>query len=400
MKKQKLRHTLRPAVSCIGALMVLTSAVACGSSGSSSATPGTNTSSTSTTGSSAPSNVSAGVAQANTVLGSAEKPTTTIAQTVPLPSAPPKGKTIVYLYDGTVTSQTILASEVKAAAAAIGWNYDGITFEQSNPATLLAGLQAALVKHPTVVASAAQQYSMFGSSIISAYKAANIPLIFGGQASPLPADKLLIGNPGGPQMYQLGGKDLAAWFVAHSKGQGNVLDVNIPALTTLNPLFSAFDSEVKQLCSGCQITHVNMTIAQATGGQQASVVVTALQRNPSYKYVLYSDGAFASGITSAIASAGLSGIQVFGYDMLAEQAAGLQAGTIAAWAGLNLKTYACELVDLALRYVENTTDGVSNDDVMPTEILTPQNIGNQSTWDDPPNVLQLYEKIWQVPATQ
>jgi ABC-type sugar transport system substrate-binding protein len=188
---------------------------------------------------------------------------------------------------------------------------------------------------------------MFGASIISAYKKANVPLIFGGQATPLPASKLLIGNPGGPEMYQLGGKDLAAWFAASSKGQGKVLDVNIPALSTLNPLFSSFDSEVQQLCSGCQIKHINMTISQATGGQQASVVVSALQRNPGYKYVFYSDGAFASGITSAVASAGLSGVQIFGYDMLAEQAAGLQSGTLAAWAGLNLKTYACELVDLA-----------------------------------------------------
>jgi ABC-type sugar transport system substrate-binding protein len=318
---------------------------------------------------------------------------------MPLPTTPPKGKTIVYLYDGTVSSQTILANEVKASAAAIGWNYDGITFEQSNPATLIAGLEAALVKHPTVVASAAQQYSMFGTSIISAYKQANIPLIFGGQATPLPQNKLLIGNPGGPLMYQLGGKDLAAWFVASSMGQGKVLDVNIPALSTLNPLFASFDSEVQQICSACQTKDIDMTISQATGGQQASVVVSALQRNPGYKYVFYSDGAFASGIESAIASAGLSGVKVFGYDMLPEQAAGLKAGTIAAWAGLNLKTYACELVDLALRYVENTTSGVSNDNIMPTQVLTPQNVGNQTTWNDPPDVLQQYEKIWKVPVT-
>jgi ribose transport system substrate-binding protein len=377
------------AVGCVAFLTVIASAVACGSSGGSDPSAG-----------SSGSAKSADIAQANSILASAAKPTTTIAQTVPLTSAPPKGKTIVYLYDGTVTSQTILANEVKAAAAGIGWKYDGITFQQANPATLIAGLQAALVKHPTVVASAAQQYSQLGASVIAAYKKANVPLIFGGQATPLPASKLLVGNPGGPEMYQLGGKDLAAWFVSDSKGQGKVLDLNVPALSTLNPLFAAFDSQVKQLCPGCQVKHVNMTISQATGGSQASVVVAALQRNPGYKYVFYSDGAFASGITSALASAGLSKTKVFGYDMLSEQAAGLQAGTIAAWAGLNLKTYACELVDLALRYVENTSDGRSLDNVMPTQILTPKNIGSQTTWNEPSDVLQQYEKIWQVPATQ
>jgi ABC-type sugar transport system substrate-binding protein len=317
-----------------------------------------------------------------------------------LPTAPPKGKTIVYLYDGTVSSQTVLANEVKLAAAAVGWHYHGISFQQSNPATLIAGLQAALEKHPTVVASAAQQYSQLGASIIAAYKKANVPLIFGGQATPLPASPLLLGNPGGPEMYQLGGKDLAAWFVANSKGKGKVLDLNIPALSTLKPLFDSFDQEVKALCPGCQVKQVNMTIAQATGGSQASVVVAALQRNPGYKYAFYSDGAFASGIASALSSAGLSGVQIFGYDMQAEQAADLKAGTEAAWGGLSLKTYGCELVDLALRYAEKAPSGDSNDDVMPTEVVTHANIGNQTGYDQPANVLQQYEKIWKVPATQ
>jgi ABC-type sugar transport system substrate-binding protein len=384
----KLRRMPRLAASCIGLLSVVVAA-ACSSSGGSSGSSGGSGTATSTAANS-------GVTQANSILATAEKPATKIAQTVPLPTAPPKGKTIVYLYDGTVSSQTILANEVKAAAAAVGWTYDGITFQQSNPATLIAGLQSALVKHPTIVASAAQQYTDLGASIIGAYKKANVPLVFGGQATPLPASKLLIGNPGGPEMYDLGGKDLAAWFVSDSKGAGEVLDVNIPALSTLNPLFNSFDSEVTSLCPGCKVKHLNMTITQATGGQQAGVVVAALQRNPGYKYVFYSDGAFASGIASALSSAGLSDTKVFGFDMLPEQAVGLKAGNIAAWAGLNLKTYACELVDLALRYVENTTAGVANDDAMPTQILTPQNIGNQTTWDDPANVLQQYEQVWKV----
>src|ERR1700722_15335396 len=383
------------AVGCIGFLAVTAGAVGCSSSGST-ASSGSSASSTSQSGQSANSSA---VTAANAILATASNPPTTIAQTVPLPTTPPKGKTIVYLYDGTVSSQTYLANEVKLAATAIGWNYDGITFEQSNPATLIAGLQTALVKHPTVVASAAQQYSMLGASVIAAYKKANVPLIFGGQATPLPASPLLLGNPGGPDMYTLGGKDLAAWFVSDSKGAGKVLDVNIPALTTLNPLFDSFDSEVKTLCPACQTKDVNMTISQATGGSQASVVVAELQRNPGYKYVFYSDGAFASGIASALASAGQSGVKVFGYDMQPEQAAALKSGTEAAWGGLNLNTYACELVDLALRYVENAPSGEANDDVMPTQVLTHANIGNQTSYNQPADVLQQYEKIWKVPVT-
>ena len=85
--------------------------------------------------------------------------------------------------------------------------------------------------------------------------------------------------------------------------------------------------------------------------------------------------------------------------MQPEQAAALKSGTEAAWGGLNLNTYACELVDLALRYVENAPSGEANDDVMPTQVLTHANIGNQTSYNQPPDVLQQYEKIWKVPVT-
>jgi hypothetical protein len=382
----------RLTVGCVGAVVLVAATVACGSSSHSGSTSSSSAGSSQT-------NSSANLAEANTILAQASQPTTSIPQTVPLPTTPPEGKTIVYLYDGTVTSQTILASEVKLAAEAVGWNYDGITFEQSNPATLEAGLLSALVKHPTIVASAAQQYPQLGASVISAYASAKIPLIFAGQGSPLPANKLLIGNPGGPEVYDIAGKDMAAWFVAASKGEGKVLAIEIPALQVLTPFDTSFQQEMDALCPSCQIKNVNLTISQATGGQAASVVIAALQSNPGYKYVLFSDGTFASGITSALAAADLSDVSVAGYDMLAEQAADLRAGTEAAWAGLDLNTYGCEIMDLALRYVENAP-GSSNDDAMPTRIFTHANIGSATTYDEPANVLQQFEKLWKVSVTQ
>jgi hypothetical protein len=72
---------------------------------------------------------------------------TSIPVTQPLPSAPPKGKTVLFMqceevecsYEGT---------GMKAAAAAIGWNVKVLNFQAANPATLVSALQTGLQYHP------------------------------------------------------------------------------------------------------------------------------------------------------------------------------------------------------------------------------------------------------------
>jgi len=80
------------------------------------------------------------------------KTPTAINQTVPLPKAPPKGKSVVCLADDDVPSDyTICTLGIEPAAKAIGWNYSSIYFDPSNPASLDSALTSALAKNPAAV---------------------------------------------------------------------------------------------------------------------------------------------------------------------------------------------------------------------------------------------------------
>jgi hypothetical protein len=95
---------------------------ACSSSGSgSSAAPGA--------GASSDTGASSGeVAAAKAAVQAATTFPTSIAVTDPLPSAPPKGKTVLFLQSETQTSG-FEGDGMKAAAAAIGWTVKVLNFD-------------------------------------------------------------------------------------------------------------------------------------------------------------------------------------------------------------------------------------------------------------------------------
>ena len=93
---------------------------------------------------------SAEAAAAQKVLDQYKNTPTTITQTEALPSAPPKGKTMVWL-NCDIQTCTAQGAGLKAAAEAAGWTYEQINYQSANPATLTAAFNRALAMKPTVV---------------------------------------------------------------------------------------------------------------------------------------------------------------------------------------------------------------------------------------------------------
>lgn len=387
-----IRRSAKPwlAASVLAACLA---AAACSSSGGSggSATTGSD----SGTGATASA---ASLAQASALVRKYTAAPTTISQTVPLPEKPPAGKSFVFISDNSISGQATIAKGVQPAAEAAGLNYTNLTFSQANPATLQSALQAALLKHPALVATAGEDGSVFGASILAKYKSAGVPILLT-TAVPAISGPLILGDPGGPTYYSNSGRVDADWFVSDSKGTGKVLLADFPGLPVLNAWATGFQAEVKSLCPGCVVKPVNMSVAQAESGATTSVMVSALRSNPSYKYVMFSDGSFASGFPSAMAGAGIKGVKIGGSDMQPEQAADLRAGTGSAWTGYNLQQVGYGIVDAALRYFEHAP-GSENDDSFPLQILTPDNIGSITTYSLPADSLAQYEKLWKVPVSQ
>ena len=148
------RRSSRTSVVAVAAVGLALSVAACGSS-SHSSTGSPNT----TTGSAdyieradiklngTPGNSGSGL---QTAVQVGEQLPTSLSVTVPLASAPPKGKTFVWTNcDSPQCPET--ETFIRQATTAAGWKLRVINYQTANPATLVAAMTQALQYHPAAV---------------------------------------------------------------------------------------------------------------------------------------------------------------------------------------------------------------------------------------------------------
>jgi ribose transport system substrate-binding protein len=385
-----LRPSWPSAGSAAALALLIGVAAGCGSS-SSSGTASTSSSSGSTSATSSPS-----VASAKAYADKYLQPATGIGNGSSLPSAAPKGKTFVEMATAEPGAADYY-NALKAALKAIGWKYEQVTYDNSNPQTIQTGFASALALHPTVVSEAGLAPTEFGASTIPDYAKAGVPIIVAA-ADPVTVTKTILGTPAGGANGVISARILANWFVADSNGSGKAVIVNLPAFSIFGAFVSTFQKTVSQLCPKCSVKIVNLTLPEFTGGTANNVVVSTMRTSPGYKYLFFTDAGFGDGITSALSAAGLSGIKIGGQAMDTYAAGELQSGTEAAWTALPRTVEAYETVDIALRFVEHVPL-TTLDNVFPTQLFTPANIGKTSDYTGPPDSLAQFEKLWHVPTT-
>jgi ribose transport system substrate-binding protein len=326
------------------------------------------------------------------------KAPTKINQTVALPKAPPKGKTVVCLADDDVPSDyTICTLGVEPAAKAIGWTYSSIYFDPANPASLDSALTSALTKNPAAVINVGgQPTSEYSATTLAAYKAAKVPIVMTNVASATPT-KTLIGPVNTSKDSVAGATELSDWVIANSNGKGSVLIVDVPAYSELDAVAKSMTSTLHSKCPGCSAQTLDISLPQVSAGAIVPTTVTKLKANPSIKYVVFVTSSFGDGITAGLKAAGLTGIQVMGQDMDPTGAAGLQNKTEAAHTGGPAIPYLGFIsMDMALRHLETGAISSAGDYTAPIQLMTPANIGTTSVWDQPSNALQQFLKLWKV----
>ena len=400
------RRTARTLTASVAAVTIAGALASCSSSKStSSSSPTTAASSGSTSATTAAaggsSGASAEVAAAQKIVSAAEAMPTKIPLSTPLTSAPPKGKTFVFL-QCEVSQCTDIASGVKAATAAIGWNLKTIPFQSANPATLISGLQQALQYNPVAVAFSGLPEAVWQSEIPAYQKAGAIliPAFMGPLTSPSPVVPYNIAAQAGTVESA---KQIAAWITADSNGTGKVLLVGVPSFPLLAVYGTAFHSALPQYCSGCSITDINATIPEVDAGQINSLIVSALQKDPSIKYVSVVDGAFVDGLPSALAAAGLTGkvkITGIGADV-ANETNILSGGDEKAFTALATVYSGWLMVDAALRHVEGMPATDVEDGGLPSQLLTQQsmkanNLQPANSYNYPTDYPQQFKALWKV----
>ena len=363
---------------------------ACGSSSSSSSSSASSGSSGSSSTASSAGSGSASTSAAAAALAPYKTLPTTINITTPLKSAPPAGKTIVML--GTNNpSNVIVQQEMAKLAKDAKWNFSVVSYDPANPGTFTSAETTALAKHPQYLVEAGLPLT---ASQIAMAKSAGAKWILD-SVYPVNVTPPVIAQSDAYSQDALMGKIVADYFVSDSGGKGNAVIEHVPAYPILDGFTTGFANEVKAQCPGCKMSTSNITIPDLVAGKVPSDLVSALRSNPSANYLVFDDGPFADGITSALSAAGLNGkVKVIGEAADTAGIAALKTGQEAAWTGFDPGYESYENMDIAFRDTEGMPIPLSQEAQQPTQLLTKDTIGSTTNWSAPADAEAQWLKLW------
>lgn len=310
---------------------------------------------------------------------------------VPLKKAPVKGKTFIYIQCAFSQCQDVKTG-AQAAAAAVHWKFKTLSFDETNPATLVTAMKQALLYHPAVVSFNAIPESSWASEI-PAYAKAKVSIV-PIETGPTALSKAVITAIGDDGAVQ--GSILADWVVKNSNANAHVLLVNVPAFGLLATSAKGFNKRLKNLCARCTVTALNATPEQQATNAITPAVVSALQRDPSIKYVVATDGIIIPALPAALTAAGITGVKIAGGDASVENEQDVMAGTESAFVPTNFQYLGWLAVDSAARHMEGM--GIAPDGGgMPEELLIKSNthVAAESA-NIPTNFRAQFKALWHV----
>ena len=374
------------------ALAVAVAALAACSSASGSGAPASSASGTTVTqaGSASPS-----VTAADQAVTAASTFPATIPVTTPLPSAPPKGKTVLFMQCEEVEC-TFEGTGMKAAAAALGWNYKVLNYQAANPATLVTALMTGLQYHPVAAFfSGVPQEAWQG--VQKAYKAAGAVLVDNFLDAVPTGTAVVPGRAYQSDMTSLG-TVLADEQIADSGGAAaNSLIVNVPTYDVFGPLVTAYKAVLAKDCPACQSTEVNVTLPQMLAGGLNAAVVSAAKRDSGVKYIVSTNGSFTDQLPQALKAAGLGGeLKLISGQGVALDQQNVLDGTQLATVSSPLTLSGWQDVDMAVRLVMHLPIPAGDQEV-PWVLLTKSNIGTpENSFDRPADYATQFENLWHV----
>ena len=338
--------------------------------------------------------VSQEVAAARKFIAPFLKVPTTIGVRTPLKTRPPRNKLFIY-FECDVSQCAVENTSLAQATALVGWRYKAITYQDANPATLVAAMAQGLQMKPAAVAVTGIPEVLWASEY-AAYKAAHVPIITGYEG-PETGQFPIIGNIGGPSDVGKFGTIVANWLIANSNASANVLSVEVSSYPILQVGSNAFAATLAASCKACKLTALDLTIPEIESGAINSTIVTALQRDPTIKYVYLCDGAFGDGLTSALSAAGLTGVQVIGQAADTTMETAIKAGTsVKAFTALALNYGSYLMVDLAARWMEGMKASPA-DGGLPAQLLVHGGkFAVSDSFDQPSNFPAQFKKLWKV----
>jgi len=195
------------------------------------------------------------------------------------------------------------SKEYGAAARTLGMRFKPID-AGATPSSIAAAFNQAVALKPAALISGAIPPQLFQKQLDQLVKGGTKVILYA-TAPPNPKGVTAIVFP--PKVFTQIGTLLARFVYADAGAKPiKAVYVQTPELPALNYASDAFKKELKRLCPSCDMTVLNVQLADI-GRVIPGKVVSYLQANPDAKYVISQFGDLNVGVPQALRAAGITG---------------------------------------------------------------------------------------------
>jgi ribose transport system substrate-binding protein len=296
---------------------------------------------------------------------------TGIGRVTPLSKKPATGKFIVGLTTPIATAQVTGSGQAEATKL-LGWKYQTIQ-EGTGPEDPAKALDAAIALKPDGIIYYSTQRQEMQAGLDEA-KSLGITVVTSATPDPAPwASPIIAGNNNStPQLCPLGA-GIADYVAQRGARKAKVALVTLPVYAVLGAFDTAFKSQLHADCPNCSVTELPQQLTDI-GTATPPAIVDALHRDPSINYVIFDCGCAASGVSSALAQAGIKNVVLGGEGPLTQSIQEVRNGSDEAWAALPLESMGYGLIDTFARHFNgDSLDPVFNENPS-WQILTKDNV--------------------------
>ena len=339
---------------------------------------------------------SQGVQEAEAFVGKWSKTPTTIALDKPLAKAPPEGKTISHIRCPIEGCEAIYTG-LEEASKVLGWNVEPFNMDNT-PEGVNQAFQSALERKPDGIVISGIPAQVYQQHLDEA-KAAGIPVVSLStvdEATGMDGNGL-IATINQAKQTQRFGELVGNWIAADDDGKGKDVAVfSVANFPTLTPFAETVKRVVGERCGDCEVAINNVQVTDV-GRRMPSQVVSAIQQNPDIKYVALAFGQMSTGVRPALERRRLQGHQARRRGLVRGQPRGSPQWARSRCGPASRARFRAGTPWTRSRASSTTRTVTPTDDVvMPTQILTKQNVGTDKWFLGPKDSQQQFKDLWKV----
>jgi ribose transport system substrate-binding protein len=307
------------------------------------------------------------------------QPPTSIDITEPLSRRPDEGKLIVVVESGEPTSLKTDAG-LQEAVDELGWTLE-VVQEGTGPEDPARAFDAALDMNPDAVVISGNPLSTLRTQVERA-KRENIIVIQSDTDDPVGQDgSVYTLGLDSPEQTGLWGQMIADFVAVDGSQRALIVDLS------LYPILHAFTEgareELERAAPDTAVDVIDVQIQDFAAGNVPGQIVSYLQREPDTDFVILSLGDMATGLDAALRAAGLDQqVRIGGQSAGVANIEALGGGTQDVFTGFAGLPHGWHRADALARIFNGDPLDPNYESFLPTQLLTPDNIGDAPLDDD------------------